>query len=281
MLVLSHCLTVLRARGLSASQRQLSLLSPLWCFQTSSDIPSPPFASYQCAHALPSIREWLLRPTHRLCGRPRQKCKVTEYCSTCHSASAITGVLLWNLTSLSLPPSRAVDYCAATANLRGANYNIEPADRLAVKTAAGRIIPALATTTAMVTGLVLNQLCLLVQGCDDISKYSNGSVNIGNHVWGFSEPLPPRRIENSTEWRIQTMQYRKEEAAYKAAGDNSFKWRIRAVPKGFYRRDYIEFRGPRARTHPHASAAFPPFLSPLRFQPGNRVTKRKTTASPR
>eukprot|EP00708_Paratrimastix_pyriformis_P002008 GAFH01000746.1.p1 GENE.GAFH01000746.1~~GAFH01000746.1.p1 ORF type:complete len:1128 (-),score=556.06 GAFH01000746.1:67-3294(-) len=135
-----------------------------------------------------------------------------------------------------------VDYCTACANLRGANYHIEPTDRMAVKTAAGRIIPALATTTAMVTGLVLNQLYLLVQGCQDIAKYTNGSINLATHVWGFAEPLPPRTVEQSTEFRTQIAQYKLEEAEYKKAG-GSFKWSVRAVPPKHTRHDVIRMHG--------------------------------------
>ena len=42
-------------------------------------------------------------------------------------------------------------------NLRAAMYNIESADRLKTKRIAGRIVPAIATTTAAVAGLVSAQ----------------------------------------------------------------------------------------------------------------------------
>ena len=47
-----------------------------------------------------------------------------------------------------------IDFIAAVANLRARNYKIEEATRLKVKFIAGKIIPAIATTTAMVVGAV-------------------------------------------------------------------------------------------------------------------------------
>jgi ubiquitin-activating enzyme E1 len=51
-----------------------------------------------------------------------------------------------------------VDFIAAAANIRALNYGIEPKERLAIKKIAGRIIPALATTTAMVCGFISLEL---------------------------------------------------------------------------------------------------------------------------
>ena len=39
-------------------------------------------------------------------------------------------------------------------NLRAVNYSLTPCDRLAIKKIAGKIVPAIATTTAVVAGLV-------------------------------------------------------------------------------------------------------------------------------
>ena len=43
---------------------------------------------------------------------------------------------------------------AAVANLRARNYKIQEADRFKIKMIAGKIIPAIATATAMVVGAV-------------------------------------------------------------------------------------------------------------------------------
>jgi len=45
-----------------------------------------------------------------------------------------------------------IDYIAAVANLRARMYSIPEAERLQIKAIAGRIMPAIATTTGAVSG---------------------------------------------------------------------------------------------------------------------------------
>ena len=50
--------------------------------------------------------------------------------------------------------------CFILQNLRAMMYSIEPADRLKTKKIAGKIVPAIATTTAAVAGLVSRRYLL-------------------------------------------------------------------------------------------------------------------------
>ncbi|CAN9512024.1 unnamed protein product [Ophioblennius macclurei] len=88
-----------------------------------------------------------------------------------------------------------MDYIVAASNLRAENYDIPAADRLQSKRIAGRIIPAIATTTAAVAGLMCLELFKLVQGHQKISSYRSAYINLAVQYFVMSQPSRPQQFE--------------------------------------------------------------------------------------
>ncbi|WCJ34795.1 ubiquitin-activating enzyme 1 [Euphorbia peplus] len=89
-----------------------------------------------------------------------------------------------------------MDLIAALANMRARNYSIPEVDKLKAKFIAGRIIPAIATSTAMATGLVCLELYKVLNGGHKIEDYRNTFANLALPLFSMAEPVPAKVIKH-------------------------------------------------------------------------------------
>jgi len=80
-----------------------------------------------------------------------------------------------------------VDFIHALANVRASNYNLDHMDWITVKIKAGRIVPALATTTAAIAGLQTIELIKYLKDCK-FGEYRNSFLNLAVPSLMQSEP---------------------------------------------------------------------------------------------
>jgi len=90
-------------------------------------------------------------------------------------------------------------FVTACSNLRAMNYSIPTEDTHRSRAIAGRIIPAIATTTALVTGLICLELYKLVgtpRKDLTIEAYKNAFCNLAIPFMTLSEPTPPAKTKS-------------------------------------------------------------------------------------
>lgn len=87
-----------------------------------------------------------------------------------------------------------IDFVAAAANLRATNYKIQTATKLEIKRIAGKIIPAISTTTAMICGFVCMEMykihCIVPK---KLSDYRSGFINLAISMFSLSEPIEDQK----------------------------------------------------------------------------------------
>lgn len=84
-----------------------------------------------------------------------------------------------------------MDFIAAAANLRALNYKISTASKLEIKRIAGKIIPAISTTTAMVCGFVCLEMYKVHSiVAKKIGDYRSGFINLATVMFSLTEPCP-------------------------------------------------------------------------------------------
>ena len=92
-----------------------------------------------------------------------------------------------------------IDFISSTTNIRAINYHIETVSDLEIKRIAGNIIPAIATTTAMICGIVALETYKVhrVGGGLELGDFRFGAVNLAIPNFIIGEPMSPDEMECS------------------------------------------------------------------------------------
>ena len=87
-----------------------------------------------------------------------------------------------------------IDFIHALTNVRAANYKLDEMDWITVKIKAGKIVPALATTTAAIAALQTIELIRFLKG-SKIEEYKNSFLNLSVPNMIGSEVNPAKKIK--------------------------------------------------------------------------------------
>ena len=116
-----------------------------------------------------------------------------------------------------------VNFILSLSNLRAENYKIKKCNFLKAKEISGKIIPAIAATTASITGIASLQIYTLLQ-TDNIKYMKSSAINLGLSDYDIFSPEETRYITD------------------KNKTDNSKA--IKVIPENYSVWDYIEIKGP-------------------------------------
>jgi len=86
-----------------------------------------------------------------------------------------------------------VAFVTAASNLRALCYGIAPADPMETRRVAGRIVPAMITTTGLVSALSCLELVKLLKGVP-LNVHRNAFVNLALPFFAFTAPLPAEEV---------------------------------------------------------------------------------------
>ena len=86
-----------------------------------------------------------------------------------------------------------VAFVTAASNLRAIAYGIPPVDKMETRRIAGRIVPAMISTTALVSALSCIELIKILQNAP-LGCYRNAFVNLALPFFAFTAPLPAEKI---------------------------------------------------------------------------------------
>jgi len=82
-----------------------------------------------------------------------------------------------------------IDWITSASNCRAITYGIKPINNYETKGIAGKIIPAVATTTSTIVGLISFELMKYLNGCDKLEDYSSWFVNMADNTTIAADPI--------------------------------------------------------------------------------------------
>jgi len=94
-----------------------------------------------------------------------------------------------------------IEFITRCANLRADNYHISNSDFQKVKLVAGRIVPAIATTTAAVCGLVMLELFKVVLG-KPVEAFRTRQIGLAVNTYTSFEAEPPKKYASGVEKKV-------------------------------------------------------------------------------
>ena len=139
-----------------------------------------------------------------------------------------------------------IDWINVSSNMRATNYGIVPVTRQDTKGIAGRIIPAIATTTSAVSGLILIEMLKYIVGVNKLDKYRSTFINLASPILIHSDPMEAHMIDVAgvkvNEWT--TFDYKKDTTLgeFKKYYEDMFKTEISMIVIGTAMA-YAEFLG--------------------------------------
>jgi len=145
--------------------------------------------------------------------------------STLPSTQELAGIVL-HVADFDKDNDLHVSLVSATSNLRARNYAISEVDKHTSKLIAGKIIPAIATTTAMVAGLICLELYKLVAASMGYSRpiesFRSCFANLAIPIFAFGEPI---RVKTNTLSLPEDARWAAPEHTLLLLPDGSRSWR--------------------------------------------------------
>jgi ubiquitin-activating enzyme E1 len=131
-----------------------------------------------------------------------------------------------------------ITFITAASNLRAMCYGIAPVDAMETRKVAGKIVPAMITTTAFVSALSCLELIKLTQGLP-LNRHRNAFINLALPFFAFTSPLPAEEYpgvkgEMHTLWDKITIKEGKKAAR---SGGLTLKRFLRRIQKKAYADD--------------------------------------------